>query len=174
MCSHHGLLLWCLKGGMRLQARRVHVPFAQTGIVTMSDGADRCVRGFLKVRKSVRALRAVRTCVRAPVRIPGQIPSDLPGFHERACFPCLQSLASKLVQAIEQMSGSQRTSRSNPGLLGQMGWQWINGQWRWTCWWWVRKCFERQTPMPAHPLTAGTESDVVAGFNCRLADGRLY
>ncbi len=28
--------------------------------------------------------------------------------------------------------------------------------------------------MPAHPLVAGTESDAGAGFNCRLADGRLY
>ncbi len=41
-----------------------------------------------------------------------------------------------------------------------MGWQWVNGQWRWVCYWWVRMCFERpRTPMPAHPLVAGEESD---------------
>ncbi len=36
------------------------MPLEQIGIVTMSDGADRCVRGFSKVRKSVRAVRALR------------------------------------------------------------------------------------------------------------------
>ncbi len=65
---------------------------------------------------------------------------------------------------IRRMSGGQRASRSNPpGLFGSMPLTGINGYWRWICWWWIRKCFERQTPMPAHPLTAGTDGEIMSG-----------
>ncbi len=45
--------------GFRPSARRLQLAFAHLGIVTMSEGPDSCVRGFSKVRKSVRALRAL-------------------------------------------------------------------------------------------------------------------